>query len=106
MLRDVLAWKKKSAHHRAQRISEIFKKRGLEKESIEWDGWRLGNLAPIYEPIAWFFKPYKSITITDNILKYAVGRRVRLMEQALQIYLTFGLRRVRKKYMKHKSQLK
>jgi site-specific DNA-methyltransferase (adenine-specific) len=26
-----------------------------------------------YEPIAWFFKPYNSITITDNILKYDVG---------------------------------
>jgi site-specific DNA-methyltransferase (adenine-specific) len=73
LLRDVLAWKKQNAHHRAQRISEIFKKRGLEKESTEWNGWRLGNLAPIYEPIAWFFKPYKSITITDNILKYGVG---------------------------------
>jgi site-specific DNA-methyltransferase (adenine-specific) len=73
LLRDVLAWKKQNAHHRAQRVSEIFKKRGLEKESEEWHGWRLGNLAPIYEPIAWFFKPYKSITITDNILKYGVG---------------------------------
>jgi site-specific DNA-methyltransferase (adenine-specific) len=73
LLRDVLAWKKQNAHHRAQRVSEIFKKRGLLKESGEWHGWRLGNLAPIYEPIAWFFKPYKSITITDNILKYGVG---------------------------------
>ena len=73
LLRDVLAWKKQNAHHRAQRVSEIFKKRGLAKESFEWNGWRLGNLAPIYEPIAWFFKPYKSITITDNILKYRVG---------------------------------
>jgi site-specific DNA-methyltransferase (adenine-specific) len=73
LLRDVLAWKKQNAHHRAQRVSEIFKKRGLERESIRWQGWRLGNLAPIYEPIAWFFKPYKSITITDNLLKYGVG---------------------------------
>jgi site-specific DNA-methyltransferase (adenine-specific) len=73
LLRDVLAWKKQNAHHRAQRVSEIFKKRGLEKESLKWHGWRLGNLAPIYEPIAWFFKPYNSITITDNILKYDVG---------------------------------
>ena len=31
-----------------------------------------GNLAPIYEPIAWFFKPYK-VTIADNILKNGVG---------------------------------
>jgi site-specific DNA-methyltransferase (adenine-specific) len=73
LLRDVLAWKKQNAHHRAQRVSEIFKKRGLERESVRWQGWRLGNLAPIYEPIAWFFKPYKSVTITDNLLKYGVG---------------------------------
>ena len=72
LLKDVLAWKKPSAHHRAQRINNVLEKRGLEAEMIEWEGWRLGNLAPIYEPIAWFFKPYK-ITITDNILKNGVG---------------------------------
>lgn len=72
LLKDVLAWKKPSAHHRAQRLSGILEKRGLENEAEKWKGWRLGNLAPIYEPIAWFFKPYK-ITITDNILKNDVG---------------------------------
>lgn len=72
LLKDVLAWKKPSAHHRAQRFNNVLEKRGLDKEMIEWEGWRLGNLAPIYEPIAWFFKPYK-ITATDNILKNGVG---------------------------------
>jgi site-specific DNA-methyltransferase (adenine-specific) len=72
LLKDILAWKKPSAHHRAQKLNNVLEKRGLEKEMIEWEGWRLGNLAPIYEPIAWFFKPYK-ITITDNILKNGVG---------------------------------
>ncbi|MFA5404766.1 MAG: site-specific DNA-methyltransferase [Ignavibacteria bacterium] len=72
LLKDVLAWKKPSAHHRAQRIKNVLEKRGLEEEMLKWEGWRLGNLAPIYEPIAWFFKPYK-ITITDNILKNGVG---------------------------------
>ena len=72
LLKDVLAWKKPSAHHRAQRFNNVLEKRGLENEMLEWEGWRLGNLAPIYEPIAWFFKPYK-ITITDNILKNGVG---------------------------------
>lgn len=72
LLKDVLAWKKTSAHHRAQRFNNILEKRGLEKEMEEWEGWRLGNLAPIYEPIAWFFKPYK-ITVTDNVLKNGVG---------------------------------
>jgi site-specific DNA-methyltransferase (adenine-specific) len=72
LLKDVLAWKKPSAHHRAQRISGVLEKRGLEQEALDWEGWRLGNLAPIYELIAWFFKPYK-VTITDNILKNGVG---------------------------------
>jgi len=72
ILKDVLAWKKDSAHHRAQKISGIFEKRGEIDEAKKWEGWRLGNLAPIYEPIAWFFKPY-NYTVTDNVLKNEVG---------------------------------
>lgn len=72
LLKDILAWKKPSAHHRAQKLNNILAGRGLIEEQEKWKGWRLGNLAPIYEPIAWFFKPYK-ITITDNVLKYEVG---------------------------------
>lgn len=74
LLKDVLAWKKDSAHHRAQRISIVFDRRGLKKEADEWRGWRLGNLAPVYEPIAWFMKPYTiGGTIADNVLEYGVG---------------------------------
>ena len=72
LLKDVLAWKKPNAHHRAQKVSIVFERRNLPEKAEEWEGWRLGNLAPIYEPIAWFFKPYK-ITVTDNILKNEVG---------------------------------
>ncbi len=72
ILRDVLSWKKQNAHHRAQRLSIVLEKRELKEEAKKWEGWRLGNLAPIYEPIAWFFKPY-DITITDNILDFEVG---------------------------------
>jgi site-specific DNA-methyltransferase (adenine-specific) len=72
ILKDILCWKKPSAHHRAQRLSGILSKRGLHNEAKKWKGWRLGNLAPIWEPIAWLFKPYK-YTITDNILKNSVG---------------------------------
>lgn len=72
LVRDVLAWEKPTAHHRAQAISGILEKRGLKREAEEWDGWRLGNLAPKYEPIAWLFKPYQ-LTITDNVLKNGVG---------------------------------
>lgn len=74
LLKDVLAWKKPSAHHRAQRVSNIFENRGLKEEAKYWEGWRLGNLAPIYEPIAWFMKPYKiGGTISDNVLENNVG---------------------------------
>jgi len=74
LLKDILAWKKPSAHHRAQRISIVFDRRGLEQQAEEWQGWRLGNLAPIFEPIAWFIKPYKiGGTIADNVLEHSVG---------------------------------
>jgi site-specific DNA-methyltransferase (adenine-specific) len=74
LLKDILAWKKGSAHHRAQRVSIVYERRGLEAEAETWRGWRLGNLAPVYEPIAWFMKPYKiGGTIADNILEHGVG---------------------------------
>ena len=74
LLKDILAWKKESAHHRAQRVSIVFERRGLEADADSWSGWRLGNLAPVYEPIAWFVKPYKiGGTIADNVLEHGVG---------------------------------
>jgi site-specific DNA-methyltransferase (adenine-specific) len=72
LLRDLLAWQKLSAHHRAQKLSGVLAKRGLTAEAAQWQGWRLGNLAPIWEPIAWLFKPYDH-TITDNVLQHEVG---------------------------------
>ncbi len=74
MLRDMIAWKKPSAHHRAQRVSIVMKRRNLPEESEKWEGWRLGNLAPIWEPVACFMKPYRiGGTITDNLLENEVG---------------------------------
>lgn len=74
LLKDILAWKKPSAHHRAQRVSIVFERRGMEAEAESWSGWRLGNLAPAYEPIAWFVTPYKiGGTIADNVLDHSVG---------------------------------
>ena len=74
LLKDTLVWKKPSAHHRAQRVSIVLERRGLKEEAEKWKGWRLGNLAPIWEPIVWFIKPYKiGGTITDNILKNNLG---------------------------------
>lgn len=139
LVKDVLAWEKKNAHHRSQDIFKVLVKRGkykLDKDKLDilqdiigfdyalklkqiqdveynsyksfieaineidknlkkkyeyeileialndeetinnvkkWKGWKLGNLAPIYEPVAWLFKPYSSVTLTDNLLKNNVG---------------------------------
>ena len=72
LLRDMLAWVKPHAHHRAQRISRILEQRGLDEAAHTWEGWRLGNLAPRWEPIAWLFKPYPH-TLTDTVLENGVG---------------------------------
>src|SRR5262249_34343329 len=37
-----------------------------------WEGFRLGNLRPTFEPIIWCQKPYK-ITIADNVIEHEVG---------------------------------
>ena len=74
LMKDILAWKKRSAFHRAQRVSVVFERRGLEAAAEDWSGWRLGNLAPLFEPIAWLTKPYGiGGTIADNILANRVG---------------------------------
>ncbi len=74
LLRDVLAWKKDVAHHRAQKASTVFERRGNADAAASWQGWRLGNLAPIWEPIAFFMKPYPTgSTIADNLLQNQLG---------------------------------
>lgn len=70
--RDLLAWKRSRAVMRAQRLSIVFKRRGQLDHAEHWQGWRLGNLRPSFEPIIWCFKPYRS-TIADNVLDYGVG---------------------------------
>jgi site-specific DNA-methyltransferase (adenine-specific) len=72
LLRDILAWEKSNAHHRAQSLENLVRNRGLEVEAERWSGWKVGNLAPLWEPIAWFFKPYRH-TILDNVLEHEVG---------------------------------
>ena len=74
LARDLLAWEKASAHHRAQSLDKLFRRRGMDEAAGAWRGWRLGNLAPQFEPIAWLFKPYRiGGTIADNVLRYGVG---------------------------------
>jgi site-specific DNA-methyltransferase (adenine-specific) len=73
-LKDNLAWLRSRAPHRAQRLSVVYERRGDKSAADEWDGWRIGNLRPIFEPIIWFVKPYKiGTTIADNALLHGVG---------------------------------
>lgn len=73
-LKDNIAWLKSRAPHRAQRLSVVYDRRGDTKSSEEWEGWKLGNLRPIFEPILWFTKPYKiGTTLADNALQHGVG---------------------------------
>ncbi|TCT23810.1 DNA-methyltransferase [Thiobaca trueperi] len=73
-LRDTLAWLKESAPHRAQRLSVVFERRGDLSLAKRWEGWRVGNLRPTFEPVLWFVKPYPiGTTIADNVLAHGVG---------------------------------
>jgi site-specific DNA-methyltransferase (adenine-specific) len=72
--KDSFAWLREAAAHRAQRISEVFKRRGDELNERKWEGWRVGNLRPTFEPVHWFVKPYPiGTTIADNMLAHGLG---------------------------------
>ena len=73
-LRDMFAWMRQRAPHRAQRVSIIYERRGDLEHSEKWSGWRVGNLRPTFEPVLWFVKPYKiGTTIADNMIFNGVG---------------------------------
>ena len=83
--KDMLSWEKNTAPHRAQRLSAVFERRGDNNNAEEWRNWRVANLRPLFEPILWFQKPYKTGgTIVDNVLQNGVGA---WNERALQHYL-------------------
>jgi site-specific DNA-methyltransferase (adenine-specific) len=72
--KDMIAWEKERAAHRAQRISVIFERRQDFPSADKWFGWKVGNLRPVFEPVLWFAKPYKiGGTIADNVLQYGLG---------------------------------
>lgn len=72
--KDMFSWMRQRAPHRAQRVSIVYERRGDDVNSRRWDGWRVGNLRPIFEPVLWFTKPYKiGTTIADNVLAHGVG---------------------------------
>lgn len=72
--KDMIAWVRERAPHRAQRVSIVFERRGDQANEILFEGWRVGNLKPSFEPILWFTKPYPiGATIADNMLAFGVG---------------------------------
>lgn len=72
--KDMLAWERRRAPHRAQRLSAVYERRKDGASASKWEGWRLGNLQPTFEPVLWFQKPYKTGgTIADNVLQHEVG---------------------------------
>lgn len=74
IFRDIISWEKSSAHHRAQQVSKIFSKRNDTENAEMWEGWRIGNLAPMWEPILVFMKSYPiGSTLTDCIRDNEVG---------------------------------
>ncbi len=72
--KDMIGWDKQKAAHRAQHISCVFDRRQDYVTSEKWEGWKVGNLRPVFEPILWFMKPYKiGGTLADNVIEYEVG---------------------------------
>ena len=70
MIRDILIWQKDKCNAKAQRINNVLNKRGIYDS--QYDNYRVGNLAPYYEPIIFAMKPYKN-TLTDRILEDKIG---------------------------------
>ena len=84
IFKDMLSWEKDVAPQRAQRLSAIYERRNDEVNEKRWTGWRVANLRPLFEPILWFQKPYKTGgTIANNVLENEVGA---WNELALQKY--------------------
>lgn len=72
-VRDILAFIKPKAPFKAQRVSEVLKRRKYSNYK-KYEKYRLGNLAPLFEPIIWFHKPYKQgTTLVDNFLEHGIG---------------------------------
>lgn len=70
LVRDILIWQKDKCNAKAQRINNVLHKRGIYDD--KYNDYRLGNLAPMYEPIIWAMKPYKH-TLTDCVLENKIG---------------------------------
>ncbi len=72
--KDMFAWLRERAPHRAQRLCVVYERRGDAASAERWAGWRVGNLRPTFEPISWFVKPYRlGHTIAGNVLEHELG---------------------------------
>ncbi len=82
--KDMIAWIKDKAPHKAQRLSVVYERRNDYTNANNYEGWKVGNLRPLFEPILWFVKPYKiGGTIADNTIENGVGA---YNEKAIQKY--------------------
>ena len=70
LIRDILIWQKDKCNAKAQRINNVLHKRGIYDDV--YNNYRIGNLAPMYEPIIWAMKPYKH-TLTDCVIENKIG---------------------------------
>lgn len=72
--KDMLCWEKDNAPQRAQRLASIYARRGDQAGAEKWADWRVANVRPLFEPILWFQKPYRTGgTLADNVLLHEVG---------------------------------
>lgn len=72
--KDMLCWEKANAPQRAQRLAAIYARRGDNAGAEKWADWRVANVRPLFEPILWFQKPYRTGgTLADNVLAHEVG---------------------------------
>ncbi len=93
IFKDMISWQKETAAYRAQNVSVVFNRRQDSLNEEKWQGWKIGNLRPLFEPILWFMKPYKiGETLTDNIVKNEVGgyneatiKKNHLLNQGIEI---------------------
>ena len=70
IIKDTLMWLYGSGFPKAQDLTNMLKKRGIETD--KWQGYKIGGIKPAYEPIVWAVKPPEGSYI-DNVLKWGVG---------------------------------
>ncbi|MHA1225204.1 MAG: DNA-methyltransferase [Candidatus Hodarchaeales archaeon] len=70
IIKDTLMWLYGGGFPKAQDLTNMLKKRGIETN--KWQGFKIGGIKPAFEPIVWAVRPPKGSYI-DNVLKWEVG---------------------------------